>query len=106
MIKELITIAGYLDKRGLLKEADYLDALIRVASNCGSKADDNVSDEQNEKFNMDGDDKAFEPEDFKMLREKNENSADDEEKTVECPKCTTMNFPSATHCTNCGHKLR
>ena len=152
MIKELVTIAGHLDRRGLLKESDYLDALIRVASDCGSKADDNVSDEQNEKFNMDGDDKAFEPEDFKMLREKNENSADDTDRaaatpsfkghidyikalrqsglppaiiryfekatlangeavdasyrTVECPKCTTMNYPSANHCENCGHKLK
>lgn len=106
MIKELITIAGHLDKRGLLKEADYLDALIRVASNCSSKADDDVSNKQNEKFNMDGDDKAFEPEDLKMLREKNENSADDESMTVECPHCGTMNKPSAKNCRACGEKLK
>ena len=37
MIKHLIKLSNHLDKRGLTKEADYLDILIRRASDLDSK---------------------------------------------------------------------
>ena len=45
MISKLIRIANKLDSMGLTKEADYLDAIIREATDCGSKADDSVVDD-------------------------------------------------------------
>ncbi len=32
MIKHLIKLADHLDKKGLLKEAEYVDALIKIAA--------------------------------------------------------------------------
>ena len=45
MIGELIRIANQLDSMGLTKEADYLDAIIKEAKDCGSSADDSVVDD-------------------------------------------------------------
>ena len=37
MIKQLIILANHLDKKGLTKEADYLDAVIKYAKKMSDK---------------------------------------------------------------------
>jgi hypothetical protein len=38
ILKELISVANRLDKKGLTKEADYLDSIIRIAQQAGSQS--------------------------------------------------------------------
>ena len=49
MIKQLIKLANHLDKKGLAKEADYLDAVIR-------KIAEEMSDEERKKLTPPPDD--------------------------------------------------
>ena len=44
MISELTKLANTLDKRGLTKEADYLDAVIKKYAGCPSESDDAAFD--------------------------------------------------------------
>jgi hypothetical protein len=44
MINELIKIATHLDKRGLTKEADYLDEIIKKYAGCPFESDDAAFD--------------------------------------------------------------
>ena len=64
MIGELIRIANQLDSMGLTKEADYLDAIIKEATDCGSKVDDAVVDDiensaMTEKYDEEMEEKGF-----------------------------------------------
>ncbi len=65
MINELAKLAAHLDNKGLYKEADFVDAIIRKMAKEYTK-------EQLEHFDGDGDGKPFEEEDFEELREEDE----------------------------------
>ena len=63
MINDLIKLATHLDNKGLHKEADYVDAIVR-------KAAEEYTEEQLKHFDGDGDGEPFEDEDFEELRGK------------------------------------
>ncbi len=68
VIKDLITLADHLDNIGLIKEADFLEEVIKEAGKKNKKP----SKKQLEVFDVDKDGKPFEKEDFKLLRKKSE----------------------------------
>tara|TARA_A100001011_G_scaffold368690_1_gene423251 strand:+ start:446 stop:742 length:297 start_codon:yes stop_codon:yes gene_type:complete len=98
MINDLIKLATHLDSKGLHKEADYVDSIVR-------KWAELVGDQH--EIDADGDKKITEK-DFEILREKGQkDSAKDRKEgyTKKCPHCGTMNKPSAKRCRACNGKL-
>lgn len=97
MFKKLLEISNKLDERGLHKEADFLDAIIKSAAAKKKKP----TKKQLEALDANGDGK-IDKDDFAKLRSKSKK--DDKEK--KCHKCGTMNEPDAKFCKNCGTKLK
>lgn len=97
MIKRLLDISNKLDEAGLHKEADFLDAIIKVAAKKKKKP----TKKQLDALDADGDGK-IEKEDFVKLRSKSKK----DDKKKKCHKCGTMNEPDAKFCKNCGTKLK
>jgi len=79
MIGDLIRLANHLDSIGFSKEAGFLDEVIKEAAKKEDKTKSSQkpkpSKKQIEVFDVDGDGKPFEEEDFKMLKEKKKKSA-------------------------------
>ena len=101
MIKKLLKLSDQLDRKGLHKEADFLDQIIKVANK------EKYTKEQLETFDKDKSNPPYSKSDFEMLRE---NKADDgslklKDGLISCPNCGTLNDPENKNCTHCDFDL-
>jgi len=98
ILKELISLSNHLDSKGLSKEADVLDQIIKSAK----KKERKPSEKQLKSLDKNHNGK-IDKEDFEILRRKKENKADDSEAMKKCANCGHMNHHDAEKCSKCGH---
>ena len=95
ILKKLISLSNHLDSKGLSKEADVLDEIIKSAKKKKKKKKPSKKQLKSLDKNNNG---KIDKEDFKLLRKKKNSKA-----KKKCANCGHMNHHDAKKCSKCGH---